>query len=173
VHLAASIAQSGKKVLVVDADLRRPRLHKVFGLENKVGLALVLAGQTDPAAAVQQTSIPGLCLLPSGPRPTNPAELLTSPRLKELLERLGQVYDFVLVDTPPLLTCTDPCAVVPRVHGVLLTVRNSKSCRPRVEQALEVLGSVGAKVLGVVLNAVGRQFSGTDYGYQYPAHVEK
>jgi polysaccharide biosynthesis transport protein len=170
-HLAASMAQSGKKILLIDADLRRPRLHKVFGLEDTSGLSLVLTGEAEPAAAVQQTCIPGLCVLPAGPRPTNPAELLTSPRLKEVLEGFGQVYDFVLVDTPPVLTLTDPCAVAPRVHGVVLTVRNSKNCQPRVEQALEVLDAVGAKVLGVVLNAVGRQFNRTVYGYQKTARA--
>jgi polysaccharide biosynthesis transport protein len=170
-HLAASMAQSGKKVLLIEADLRRPRLHKVFGLGDTTGLSLVLAGEADPAAAVQQTCIPGLCVLPAGPRPTNPAELLTSARLKEMLEGFGQVYDFVLVDTPPVLTLTDACAVAPRVHGVVLTVRNSKNCQPRVEQALEALDAVGAKVLGVVLNAVGRQFNRTVYGYQDAARA--
>jgi polysaccharide biosynthesis transport protein len=165
-NLAVCIAQSGKKVLVIEADLRRPRLHKAFGLESTSGLSLVLAGEVEPAAAVQQTCIPGLLLLSAGPRPTNPAELLTSPRLKEVLEGFGQVYDFVLVDTPPVLTLTDASAVAPWVHGVILTVRNSKNCRPQAEQALQMLDAVGAKVLGVVLNAVGRQFNPTVYGYQ-------
>jgi capsular exopolysaccharide synthesis family protein len=159
-------------VLVIDADLRRPRLHAAFGVENKVGLALVLAGKADPTASVQSTSIPGLFVLPSGPSPTNPAELLTSARLKEVLEQFAKVYDFVLVDTPPLLTVTDPCVVVPRVHGVVLGVRNSKNCRPQVEQALETLDTVGANVLGVVINAVGPQFSPTAYGFRNTAHVE-
>src|SRR5207253_11297967 len=104
-----------RKVVVIDGDLRRPQLRQAFGVENTVGLASVLAGETDPATAVQQTGIPGLSVLPSGSRPPNPAELLTSPRLKQVLEGFGQVYDFVLVDTPPLLTVTDPCVVVPRV----------------------------------------------------------
>ncbi len=111
-NLAVSIAQSGKRIILVDADLRRPRLHKMLGLAAADGgLASVIAGQTSLADAVQQTTVPGLNVLPCGPLPPNPAELLTSPRFQDLLDELRGQYDFVLVDTPPLLAVTDPCVV--------------------------------------------------------------
>ena len=98
--------------------------------------------------------VPGLFVLPCGPLPPNPAELLTSPRFKEVLDELRAQYDFVLVDTPPLLAVTDPCVVAPRVDGVVLTMRMSKKSRPKAERAREILSTLGVKVLGVVVNGV-------------------
>jgi capsular exopolysaccharide synthesis family protein len=172
-NLAVSIAQSGKKTILIDADLRRPRLHKMMGLPaNLTGLAAVISGQAELSAAVQQTAVPGLSVLPCGPLPPNPAELLTSPRLKEVLDALRAEYDFVLVDTPPLLAVTDPCAVAPRVDGVILTLRMSKRSRPKAERAREILATLGVKVVGVVVNGVSRQggagrYGGEQYEYSY------
>jgi capsular exopolysaccharide synthesis family protein len=165
-NLAVSIAQSGKKVLLIDADFRRPKLHALFGLDNKMGLASLLASQTIPAAkAIQQTGIVGLSMLPSGVLPANPADLLTSPRLKEVLESLRREYDFVLIDTPPVLAVTDPCAVAPQVRGVLLTIRNSKNARPDADEARERLENLGANVLGVVVNCTRDLAGASSYGY--------
>ena len=170
-NLAISIAQSGKRVVLVDADLRRPRLHRMLGLaSNLTGLGTVITGQTTLADAVQQTAVPGLWVLPCGPLPPNPAELLTSPRLKDVLDELRGQYDFVLVDTPPLLAVTDPCVVAPRVDGVVLTMRMSKKGRPKAERAREILSSLGVKVLGVVVNGVTPGKRGGEYGagqYEY------
>jgi capsular exopolysaccharide synthesis family protein len=171
-NLAVSIAQSGKKVLVVDADFRRPRQHKVFGLAGRVGVASVMAGEAELEAAVQPTVVDNLSVLPCGPRPANPAELLTSPRFAELLETLRGRYDFVIVDTPPLLAVSDPSVVAPRVDGVLLTIRVSKNGRPHAERAREILTGLGAKIVGVVVNGVGRWRDGYEnaqytYGYGY------
>jgi capsular exopolysaccharide synthesis family protein len=164
-NLAVSIAQSGKKVILVDADLRRPRIHKMLGLPAvSVGLASVIAGQAALGEAVQQTVVPGLEVLPCGPHPPNPAELLTSPRLKELLDELRGRYDFVLVDTPPLLAVTDPCVVAPRVDGVVLALRISRKSRPTAERAREILSTLGVRVLGVVVNGVTRGKAGSRYG---------
>jgi capsular exopolysaccharide synthesis family protein len=164
-NLAVCIAQSGKKVILVDADLRRPRIHKMLGLPSAAaGLATVIAGQDAVGDAVQQTVVPGLDVLPCGPLPPNPAELLTSPRLKELLDDLRGRYDFVLVDTPPLLAVTDPCAVAPRVDGVVLALRISKKSRPKAERAREILSTLGVKVLGVVVNGVTRGKGAARYG---------
>jgi capsular exopolysaccharide synthesis family protein len=165
-NLAVTIAQSGKRVLLIDADFRRPRLHALFGLENQVGLATLLAGQTSSIAeAVQETSILGLSVLPSGKLPTNPADLLTSPRLREVIEWLRPEHDFVLIDTPPVLAVTDPCAVAPQVRAVLLTIRNSKHARPDTEEARSRLESLGANVLGVVVNCVHDLVGYAKYGY--------
>jgi capsular exopolysaccharide synthesis family protein len=167
-NLAVSIAQSGKKVLVVDADFRRPRLHKVFNIAAKQGLASILSGEADLPDMVQPTPIPRVFVLPCGPVPPNPAELLAQPRFPELLTYLREQYDFVLLDTPPLLVVTDPCVVAPNVDGVILTVRISKSARPHASRAREMLSTLGARVLGVVVNGVGADAKGYGYGgYRY------
>lgn len=171
-NLGICIAQSGKRTIIIDADLRRPRIHKMFGLTATSGLASAISGQVTWRDAVQPTSIAGLSILPCGPLPQNPSELLTSPRLLEVLTEIKADYDFVLVDTPPLLAVTDPCVVAPRVDCVLLILRLSKQSGPHAERAREILGSLGVKVLGVVVNGVTRRsgsgtYGGEHYDYSY------
>lgn len=166
-NLAVSIAQSGKRIILIDADFRRPRIHKIFGAGNDLGFTSVLTGQCELREAIQPSSVPGLSLLSSGPIPPNPAELLTSPRFKELIDELREQYDFVIIDTPPLLVVTDPCVVAPRVDGVLLCIRVAKNGRPVAERAREVLVSLGANVLGVVVNGISLFGQGYGYGYSY------
>lgn len=165
-NLAVSIAQSGKRTILIDADFRRPRIHKIFGVSGKVGLATVIAGEANLEEAIQQCEIPGLSILPAGKPPPNPAELLTAPRFKELLDQIRDQFDFVLVDTPPLLVVTDPCVVAPRVDGVLLTIRITKNGRPQAERAREILSNLRANVFGVVVNAVSSKGRGGVYGYE-------
>ncbi len=165
-NLAVSIAQSGKKAILIDADFRRPRIHKVLGVTNEVGFTSVLTGQCELHEAIQPTAVPGLSILACGPNPPNPAELLTSPRFKELVDELREQFDFVLLDTPPLLVVTDPCVVAPRVDGVLLCIRVARNGRPVAERAWEILTSLGANVLGVVVNGINL-FSQGGYGYGY------
>jgi capsular exopolysaccharide synthesis family protein len=171
VNLAISVAQSGKRVVLIDADLRRPRLHKILGVAvgTGAGLPAVIDGRAGPTDAVLDTPVPGLFLLPCGTLPPNPAELLISPRFQELLEALRARYDFVLVDTPPLLAVTDPCVVAPRVDGVLLTLRLSKQSRPKAERAKEILNTLQAKILGVVVNGVNKHAGNGRYA---PEHYE-
>ena len=164
-NLAVSIAQSGRTVLIIDADMRRPRVHRAFGLAGKIGLAELIEGKADLAAAVQPTVVANLSVLPCGRRPTNPAELLTSPRFEDILDDARQAYDFVLVDTPPLLAVSDPCIVAPRVDGLLLTIRVSKNGRPAAERARDLLTGLKINCLGVVVNGVGKHGSMTGYGY--------
>ncbi len=166
-NLAVSIAQSGKRTLLIDADFRKPRVHKIFNVPAQVGMASVMAGQCDLGSAAQQTAIPNLSVMPCGPRPVNPAELLTSPKFKDLLEELRHQYDFVIVDTPPILVVTDPAVVAPRVDGVVLCIRVTKNGRPYAERAREVLQSLGANVLGVVVNGFGATVGGNKYGYEH------
>ncbi len=166
-NLSVSIAQSGKKTILIDADLRRPRLHKIFSLPNKVGLSSLITDQCEPGEAIQQTAIPNLSILSCGPLPPNPAELLTSPHFPEVLELLRSQYEYVIVDTPPLLVVTDPSVVAPRVDGVILTLRLTKKAGPLAERAREVLSTLGVKVIGVVVNGLSRQRSGGQYGGSY------
>lgn len=167
-NLATSIAQSGRKVILIDADFRKPRVHKIFGLGNaEVGLASVIAGEAQLESAIYSCEVPGLSILPCGPRPANPADLLTSALFGEILEEIKKDYDFVLIDTPPLLAVSDPSVVVPRVDGVILTIRMVKNSRPMAEQASERLSILGANVLGVVVNGMDEGRSGYGYGYGY------
>ncbi len=164
-NLAISIAQSGKRVLLVDADLRRPRVDKLFQISSAIGFASVLEGRAEPPEAIQETAIPGLSVLPCGPTPPNPAELLTSPRLAEMLAWMRERYDYVLVDTPPLLAVTDPGVVGPQVDGVLLTLRSAKRGRVEAERAKEVLTTLGVTIFGVIVNANQEEQGKHAYGY--------
>ncbi len=170
-NLAVSIAQSGKKILLIDADFRRPKLHRMFGVRAPVGLATVIQHDTELSDAIQKTPVPNLSILPCGPRPSNPAELLTSPRFKEVLEALRDKYDLILVDTPPLLAVSDPSVVASQVDGVLLTIRVSKNGRPSAERARDILATIEANVLGVIVNGIGNRgqegYGAAHYGYQY------
>jgi capsular exopolysaccharide synthesis family protein len=163
-NLAVSIAQAEKKVILIDADFRRPRVHKLFNLSAEKGLASVMTGEAQFIDVIQATTIPGLSVLTCGPIPPNPAELLTLPLFKEMLASLREKFDYVLIDTPPLLAVTDPCTVAPYVDGVLLTIRISKNARPNALRAKEMLSALGAHVIGVVVNGVRTDAKGYGYG---------
>ncbi|MGD0900439.1 MAG: polysaccharide biosynthesis tyrosine autokinase [Thermoguttaceae bacterium] len=162
VNLGLCIAESGKKVLIVDADFRRPRVHKMLGIENERGLWDVIEREMEIPDAVQPGGVENLSVITTGGRPSNPAEILTSSRFKDFLDAVREVYDFVIIDTPPVLAVTDACAVAPRVDGVILVLRLTKSSRHTAAHAAEALTSLGVKLVGVVVNAVT---SGSSYGY--------
>lgn len=166
-NLAISIADSGKKVLLIDADFRRPQIHKFFAIKNTIGISSVLAGEAEVSESTQKTAVEQLWAMPCGPKPQNPAELLTSPRLKELIDAVRERYEFVIVDSPPLLAVTDPSAVAPRVDAVLLVTRLTKTARDGMTQAVEILNSLGVKVLGVVVNGIGKTAAYSCGGYRY------
>ncbi len=172
-NLAVSIACSGKKVLLVDCDLRKPRVHQNLGLSNEKGLADTIAEgmQADPMAYVQETEVPNLCCLPSGPRPDNPSELLTSSIFEQFLELAREKYDYVLVDTPPVLAVTDASTVAARVDAVILTLRLQKNTRAAATRAREILTSVGGELIGVVVNQAD-QVGGYGYGNQYYGSID-
>ena len=155
-NLAICMAQSGQRVLLIDADLRQPRLHQVFGVSADRGLSSVISGNGEAGETVLESGVAGLRLMPCGPLPSNPAELLTSPRFAELLTQMRTLYDFVLIDTPPLLDVTDPAVVAPRVDGVLLAIRPRHCTRPSAERAHEILTTLGARLVGVVVNGSER-----------------
>jgi capsular exopolysaccharide synthesis family protein len=165
-NLAVSIAQSGKRTLLVDCDMRRPRVHRVFHLADPgPGLAAVINGTVPLSGAILRTPVENLSLLPCGKKPSNPAELLTSPNFPDLLDRLKSDYDYVILDTPPVLAVSDPSAVAPRADGVILVFRMTSKVRPAAERAREQLQQIGANVLGVVVNGSGRGDGGYGYGY--------
>ncbi len=170
-NLAVSVAQSGKRTLLIDADFRRPRLHKMFGIDATTGLASVIAEDANLQDAIKPCPVPNLFLLPCGPRPNNPAELLTSKRFLELLDVLREQFDIILVDTPPLLAVSDPSVVAPRVDGVLLTIRVAKNGRLAAERAREILTNLSANVYGVVVNGIdggaNQGYGASQYGYSY------
>jgi capsular exopolysaccharide synthesis family protein len=164
-NLAVCIAQSGKRVLLVDGDLRRPRVGSLFGVSPSLGVSSVLSGSAELPEAITETVIPGLSVIGSGPLPPNPSELLTSSRLRESLSWLRDHYDYVLVDSPPLLAVTDPGVVASQMDGVIVTLRSNKKGRVEAERAKEVLDTLGVPIFGIVLNAVDPSQGAAAYGY--------
>ncbi len=163
-NLAVTMAQSGRRVLLIDADFRRPRIAKIFGIDADVGMAQVVACQAEIEDATFASSVANLSIMPGGKRPSNPAELLSTHRFQALLEMLREKYDVVIVDTPPVLAVTDPCAVSAMVDGVVMTMRLRRNVKPLVTRAMKILDSVDARLLGVVVNGVSSE---AGYGYSY------
>jgi capsular exopolysaccharide synthesis family protein len=156
--------------LLVDADLRRPVQHQHFDLPNDAGLADVVAGNTEPPSAILPTAVENLWVMTAGQRPQNPAEILTSPCFEELVNLVREQFDFVLVDTPPLLVVTDPSAVAARVDAVLLVVRLGKSSRNGTRNACNMLQDLGVEVIGTVVNRLDARnrrgrYDGGGYSY--------
>ncbi|HEV2272598.1 MAG TPA: polysaccharide biosynthesis tyrosine autokinase [Acidobacteriaceae bacterium] len=159
-------ALNGSRVLLIDADLRRPSVHLRFRFPNKVGLTSVLTGKSSlEDAIVVAPSVPTLHVLPAGPIAPMPAELLGSPQMRKLVEDLRPSYDFILIDTPPVLTVTDAAVLVTVSDGAVLVLRYGDASRNVVARASEILLRSGAHLLGVVLNAVNLQSS--DYAEYY------
>lgn len=164
-NLAVSIAQSGKRVLLVDADMRRPRQHSTFGISSRVGFATVLSGQSEWRDCMFECEeIEGLTVMPCGAKPQNPAELSSSPQVKILIEEMREEFDFVIIDTPPMLAVTDPSPIAARVDGVIVCIRIKKNVRVSAERATQMLQNLGANCIGLVVNGVGAQ---SGYGSQY------
>ncbi|MBK9165591.1 MAG: polysaccharide biosynthesis tyrosine autokinase [Acidobacteria bacterium] len=156
-NTAISLAQTGAKVLVIDADMRRPRLHSVFGISNGEGLSTILSSQMSEKeilAVIQQEPNSKLNLLTSGPIPPNPAELIGSQPMAELLVTLQKHFTHVVIDSPPITSFTDGVLIASMVDGVILVVHSGKSSRQIVRRAKQLLNDVGARIFGVVLNNV-------------------
>ncbi|MDX2034609.1 MAG: polysaccharide biosynthesis tyrosine autokinase [Blastocatellia bacterium] len=156
VNTAISLAQTGSAVLIVDADLRRPRVHKVFGLKNNVGLSNFLAGEGDLATMIQ-VAMPNLYVLPVGPLPPNPAELLGSAKMKQVIETLSANFDYVVIDSPPVSSFADSLILSALVEGVIIVVKAGLTPREMAQRTKAHLQSVGAKILGVVINQIKLQ----------------
>lgn len=167
VNTAISLAQLGASVLIIDCDLRRPKVHKVFGITHVHGLSTYLSRDVELDELIHPLPIPNLSLLPCGPTPPNPAELISSEKMRDLLILLGEKYDHIIIDSPPLINVTDPVILSTMVDGVIMVVHAGKSTRDVIRRASQELTGVGAKVFGVVLNNVNLQREGYDeYYYQ-------
>jgi non-specific protein-tyrosine kinase len=165
-NLSVTLAQSGRRVTLVDADLRRPKVHKVMGLNNQPGISsLFMQPQVVLNGALQETEIEGLTALTSGNLPPNPAELLGSEKMMEIIQNVRKCSDIVVLDSPPVLVVTDAVVLAPRVDGVILVVKPGTTKRLACKQAVEQLQRVGANILGVVLNDVDVKRSSYRYAY--------
>jgi len=156
-NTAVSFAQLGKKVVIIDADLRRPRLHRLFGVRNTKGLTGFLTEKDSIEDIVQKTTVENVWLIPSGPIPPNPAELLESDRMKLLLDGIKKEIDFVLIDTPPVLAVVDSVIIGSLVSNVVLIAQPEKTNRRVFENSVERLKQSNAKIIGVVFNKTSPQ----------------
>jgi non-specific protein-tyrosine kinase len=165
-NLSISLAQSGLRVALVEADLRRPQVHKKMNLPNRYGLSSVFVQpQSAVNGALQKTEVSNLMAITSGELPPNPAELLGSGRMSDILGQLGKHLDMIVLDTPPVLVVTDSAVLATRVDGVLMVVKPGKTKQAAFRQAIEQLNRVGANILGVVLNDV--EVKSSRYRYSY------
>jgi len=151
-NIAISFAQMGERVLAIDADLRKPRLHKIFQVRNTVGLSDVLTGRIELDEAVQRTPVSHFFLLPSGPHPPNPAELLNSRKMKELLATVRDRYEIVLIDLPPVLAVVDPVIVAAIADMTIIVLKTGKTTRKPLLRTINELRKAKARIAGVIFN---------------------
>ncbi len=151
-NLSVSLAQAGQRVLHIDADMRRPRVHEIFELPQEPGLSNLLVGDCKPSEAVKVTSVQNLCVLPAGMIPPNPAELIGSKRCSEYFATLSEHFDWVIIDSPPVLAVADASILANQATGVLFVVGADQTSRQTAKAAVDQLHAVQAHVIGAVLN---------------------
>jgi capsular exopolysaccharide synthesis family protein len=177
VNLATVLAQSGDRVMLVSADLRRPRAHEALGAPVSPGLTTVLLGEASAAAATYTVQeVPGLHFMAPGPPPPNPAELLESGAARELFHSLSQSYDSVIIDSPPVLPVTDPQVLAGVADAALVVVGYHRTSRRGLKRAIEVMAQVHAPLVGTVFNLVpaSEAYGGEPYGYDtYRSRTER
>jgi tyrosine-protein kinase Etk/Wzc len=169
-NFGAILALSGKRVVVIDADLRKGLLHQYFSVEGKPGLSDYVISDADQSAIIRQSSVPGLHLIGRGSIPPNPAELLRHDRFSSLIRQLSSDYDHVLIDTPPMLAVTDAAIVGRLAAATILVLKSAVHPAREIEETLKRLASGGVKVDGAVINQVGLQLGSYgfgNYGYKY------
>ena len=168
-NLADALSQAEQRTLIIDADMRRPRVHEVFEFAQEPGLSNVLAGTADVHAAIRSTASPFLSILPAGMIPQNPAELLGSARYRQLLEDLRKEFDWIVVDAPPVMAVTDPAVISNGMSGVLFVVGAEMTPRRIAQNALDHLAAARARVIGAVLNRVNVH----KHSYYYAEYYRK
>lgn len=164
-NLAVVFAQQGKRVLLVDSDMRKPTVHYTFNQVNTYGLTSVLTKEMTLEKAIRETEDENLFILTSGPIPPNPAELLGSQAMEQFLETAKEIFDVILFDTPPLLTVADSQILANKCDAAILVVSSGRTEREQMVKAKEILDSAQSKLLGVVLN--NKKLENTDYYYYY------
>jgi capsular exopolysaccharide synthesis family protein len=166
INSAVVLAQKDVRVLLIDADLRRPSIHKTLGMGPRSGLSNVLTGSTTLDQAIARSTIlPNLFVLAAGTPPPNPAELLASSNMRDVLNELREQYDHIVIDTPPSLSVTDAVVLSPRADAVVLVIRSGQTTKQALRRSRDILMQVNAKLVGVLLNAV--DLSSPDYYYYY------
>jgi capsular exopolysaccharide synthesis family protein len=170
-NLGAGLALNGRRILLVDANFRRPELHKIFELPNEVGLGSALNATENFESAIRQTKVPNLDVMTTGPKPANATELLESQLLIDFIERALEEYDHVIFDSGPMLFVSETVALAPRVDGVVTVVRASTNTRGLLQRLRDALRQLKAEHLGVVLNGV-RSHGGGYYGRNIKTYYE-
>jgi capsular exopolysaccharide synthesis family protein len=170
-NLAVVLAQLGRRVLLVDADLHRSRIHTLFGVSNKAGLVSILAEGVEPSRVIVKTSVPGVFVVPAGPDTPNPSALLSSDAMRRFLELAATNFDHVIIDTPPVLATYDVLVFGQYTDGVVLCVRSGSTPRDQVREVRDKLLRGGVSILGVVLN--GRRLEMNYYEYRYLNYGER
>ncbi|MBJ6359782.1 CpsD/CapB family tyrosine-protein kinase [Paenibacillus sp. GCM10012307] len=165
-NMAVTYAQSSKRVLLIDADMRKPTQHHIFNVSNREGLTSVLSNQKDLNDVIVSTSVPNLNMIPAGPVPPNPSEMLASARMDILLKKTKEFYDIIVIDTPPIMLVTDAQIVAAKSDGVVLVIDSGNVKKDAALKAKANLEHVKARVLGVVLNNINRK-NAEGYYYYY------
>lgn len=164
VNLAIAFGQTGAKVLLIDADMRKSSIHRYLGIKNTLGLSNVLSGYTQLNEIIKKTPH-GFDCMTAGPTPPNPAELLLAQPCDDLLNTLAQYYDYIIIDTPPVAVVSDCLALVEKVDGVVLTIREYYTIHEQLEKSISALKFADAKILGFILN--DSKGNGRTYKYRY------
>ena len=169
INLALTLAEDKNKVILIDADLRKPVIHKIFNQDNKIGLTNILVeNKKIKEVMLKMKDInPDLFFIPSGPIPPNPSELLGSNKMRELLQELQKETDFIIFDSPPVIAVTDALVLATQVDGVVLVLGFGEVTRDAAKQAKQLLEKVKANILGVVLNKIDMEKEGQYYPYYY------
>jgi capsular exopolysaccharide synthesis family protein len=165
INLAVTMAEAGGRVLLMDTDMRRPRLHRSFSVPNQVGISTVIVGKATLEEAIKRTDVPNLDVLTCGPIPPNPSELIHTERFALVLADCGRLYDRVILDSPPTSAVTDPAVLGNLADGVVLIIKAGETTREAAVHARRQLTSAKARMIGVVVNAI--DFSNPAYGYEY------
>ncbi|WP_029192463.1 CpsD/CapB family tyrosine-protein kinase [Paenibacillus harenae] len=163
-NLAITFAQANKRVLVIDADLRKPAQHRIFSISNHIGLTTALFNQQELQDVIQHTNTENLSIIAAGPTPPNPSELLSSKQMAALLEKVRETFDVIIIDTPPIMSVTDAQIVATQSDGVVLVISSGKVEKEVALKAKASLEHVQANLIGVVLNNINRNHS-ESYSY--------
>ncbi|MBW2702156.1 MAG: polysaccharide biosynthesis tyrosine autokinase [Deltaproteobacteria bacterium] len=165
INIGITMAQSGSKVILLDTDMRRPRLHKTFGISSSTGLTTAILGEVDVLDVIHHSEVPNLDVLPCGPIPPNPTELFHTERFRRIVEQLSEAYDRVIFDSPPVLVVADPLILSSMMDGVVLVVKSASTSRDLARRAVMQMRDVKANILGAVINDL--DIHHREYGYYY------